>query len=203
MLDTSRRFYSVDSILQILRAMAAAKFNILHWHIVDDESFPMELKLLPNVTRNGAFRREEVYTHIQIKQIVEHAMRLAIRVVPEFDNPGHTRSVGLDPYFNDALLCFRDSNLYTVPGAYKINGTPHTSTLDPTNEKTYELLRGVFSEMNDLFPENMIHLGGDEVDQKCFDENPNIQNFMRYHQISDYGKLVVMHIEKARQLLAQ
>lgn len=198
MLDTSRNFYSVDSIMKILRSMAASKFNVLHWHIVDDESFPMELRHFPTVTQNGAFRKSEVYSVSTIKQIVNYAMKLAIRVVPEFDNPGHTRSVGLDPYFRDAVLCYGDTNDYEVPDAYVINGKPHTSTLDPTNEKTYELLSGVFSDMNDLFPEQMIHLGGDEVDESCFDENPNIQIFMRYHQVSNYSALVVMHITKAR-----
>ena len=63
MLDTARRYYSIDSIINLLNVMAAAKFNILHWHIVDDESFPLELKTsFPNLTFNGAFKEDEIYT---------------------------------------------------------------------------------------------------------------------------------------------
>jgi hexosaminidase len=113
-------------------------------------------------------------------------MRLGIRVVPEFDNPGHTRSIGMDPYFNEIVRCFNDVDKYTVPGAYKINGAPHTSTLDPSYEKTYELLTGIFKEMNNLFPDSLIHLGGDEVDTACFDENPNLKLWMTKHNIPDY-----------------
>lgn len=105
-------------------------------------------------------------------------MRLAIRIVPEFDNPGHTRSIGMDPYFREIVRCFNDVDGYTVPGAYRIEGVPHTSTLDPSYEKTYELLSGVFKEMGTLFPDSLIHLGGDEVDTTCFDENPNLKTWM-------------------------
>lgn len=68
MLDTSRHFYSLDSILQLIDAMAVAKFNVFHWHIVDDDSFPLELKQsFPNLTFNGAFTAEEVYTQSMVR----------------------------------------------------------------------------------------------------------------------------------------
>lgn len=60
----------------------------------------------------------------------------------------------------------------------------------------------MFKELNSLFPDFMIHLGGDEVDETCYDENPAIQTFMRYHAISNYSELVVMHMNKARQILS-
>ena len=120
MLDTARRFYSVDFIKDLLTGMAASKFNVLHWHIVEDESFPLELKTFPNITKNGAYRKEEVYTRAMVKSVIDYATQLAIRVVPEFDNPGHTRSIGFDPYFTEIVRCFKDWDLYTVPGGYEI-----------------------------------------------------------------------------------
>lgn len=203
MLDTARRFYKVSTILHLLDSMAVAKFNVLHWHIVDDQSFPMELKTsFPSITFNGAWSADQVYTQKQIKQIVDHAMRLGIRVVPEFDNPGHTRAVGMDPYFREIVRCFDDWEQYNVPAAYKIYGYPHTSTLDPSYEKTYELLSGVFKEMDKLFPESLIHLGGDEVDTKCFDENANLQTWMNQQGIANYSELVITYLAKARTLLS-
>lgn len=174
MLDTSRRFYSVASIKQILDSMAAAKFNVLHWHLVDDDSFPMELQSFPNVTRDAAFSADRVYTTAQMVDIVSYASQLAIRIIPEFDNPGHSRSIGLDPYFNEIIRCFNKDWPNTVPGAYKINGGPPTGVLDPSNQKTYDLIRGIFTDFNSIFPDNYIHLGGDEVFTSCFGENPNI-----------------------------
>jgi hexosaminidase len=120
MLDTARRFYSLQSILQMLDAMHIAKFNVFHWHLVEDESFPLELKIFQNAAKNGAFKKGETYTRDMVKQIVDHAQRLAIRVVPEFDNPGHSRAIGLDPYFTEIVRCFNKTDQYNLTNAYRI-----------------------------------------------------------------------------------
>jgi len=140
MLDTARRYYTVDSILQIMDAMHIAKFNVLHWHLVEDESFPLELKTFQNVHKNAAFKQGETYSRAQVKQIVDHAQRLAIRVVPEFDNPGHSRAIGLDPYFTEIVRCFNKTDVYTVKDGYDIKGTPLSAPLDPSMDKTYEYI---------------------------------------------------------------
>lgn len=139
MLDTSRHFYPVQTIKEILDSLAAAKFNAFHWHAVDDDSFPITLASFPNVTENGAFSAEEVYTVAMIKDVVDYASKLAIRVIPEFDNPGHLRAIGYA--LRDITLCFSKDWHSTVPGApYKINGGPPTGVLDPSKVESYELL---------------------------------------------------------------
>ena len=143
MLDTSRRFYSVDAIKQVLYAMNAAKFNVFHWHFADDDSFPVELNTYPNLTYHAAFSADRVYSVEQVKDIVNYASSLAIRVIPEFDNPGHARSIGLDPNFSEIIRCFNKDWANTVPGAYKINGGPPTGVLDPSYQKTYDLLQAI------------------------------------------------------------
>lgn len=105
MLDTSRHFFSVDGIKTVLDALALSKFNVLHWHIVDDDSFAMDSKSFPNLTFSGAFTKDNRYTRQMMKEVVDYAATLAIRVIPEFDNPGHVRAVSTDPYFNDIILC--------------------------------------------------------------------------------------------------
>ncbi len=140
MLDTARRFYPVENILRLLDSMAVAKFNVFHWHMVEDESFPIELKRFPAMWKNGAFKEGETYSRDQIRQIVDYAARLAIRVIPEFDNPGHSRAIGFDPYFTEIVRCFNKTNNYTVPNAYKIRGTPLSAPLDPSMERTYEAI---------------------------------------------------------------
>lgn len=110
MLDTARRFYPVDNIIRLLDTMAVAKFNVFHWHLVEDESFPVELKRFPAMWKNGGFIEGETYSRDQIKYIVDYATRLAIRVIPEFDNPGHSRAIGFDPYFTEVVRCFNVTN---------------------------------------------------------------------------------------------
>jgi hexosaminidase len=154
--------------------MAAAKFNVFHWHIVEDESFPLALNSFPTLSFYGGYQADQIYTREAVKQVIDYAHRYAIRVIPEFDNPGHTRSIGFDPYFKDIVRCFGNTDVYNLTGAYEINGSPDSSSLDPTYDKTYELIQGVYSELNELFPGLYIHLGGDEVDLSCYDENPKI-----------------------------
>jgi hexosaminidase len=140
MLDTARRFYPVDNILRLLDAMQVAKFNVFHWHLVEDESFPIELKTFPAMWKNGAFESDETYSHDDMKAIVERATRYGIRVIPEFDNPGHSRAVGFDPYFTEVVRCFNDTDRYNLKNAYEIKGTPLSAPLDPSMEKTYEAI---------------------------------------------------------------
>lgn len=202
MLDTSRRFYSVKMIKQIMDILAAAKFNVFHWHITDDDSFPWDIKSFPEVTRNGAFEKDQVYTQEMIKEIITYAESLALRVVPEFDNPGHVRAVGLDSYFNEIIRCFNTDFGSTIrPDKIRIIGGPPGGVLDPSYNKTYELLNGLLKDMNDTFPDNLVHLGGDEVETSCFDENPNITQFMTQNNITDYHGLVNYHMNKTRHLL--
>lgn len=100
--------------------MAASKFSVLHWHIVDDESFPLELPSFPTISQHAAYSAQEVYTKEMVLDIVTYAQKLGLRVIPEFDNPGHTRAIGYDPAFADIMRCFDKSWSYTVPGAYRI-----------------------------------------------------------------------------------
>lgn len=153
MLDTNRRYFSVDAIKQFLDAMALAKLNVFHWHLLDDDSFPMELESYPSISKTGAFAANQVYTKQMMQDVVAYAQNLAIRVIPEFDNPGHARSVGLDPAFIDIIRCFSREMPNNVPDAYKINGGPPTGVLDPSKDLSYELVKGIFTDMNTIFPD--------------------------------------------------
>jgi hexosaminidase len=103
-----------------------------------------------------------------VKEIVRYCESLGIRIIPEIDNPGHTRAIGNDPDFENITLCFQKDGPSTVPGAYMVKGGPPTGVLDPSNNKTYDLLRGIITDLNTSFPDSYIHLGGDEVKDSCF-----------------------------------
>ena len=92
MIDTSRHFYPTPVIFQHLDAMSYAKFNVLHWHIVDSISFPYESATFPEMSISGAYSPDHVYTQDDIKEVVEYALNRGIRVIPEFDTPGHVRA---------------------------------------------------------------------------------------------------------------
>ena len=88
-----------------------------------------------------------------MNEIQQYAQERAIRVIPEFDNPGHTRAIGLDPSLKDIVRCFNKDWPNTIPNAYKINGGPPTGVLDPSMDKTYDLLKAVFENFKQIFPD--------------------------------------------------
>lgn len=73
------------------------KLNVFHWHITDDESFPLYLESLPTMNQYGAYDAKLVFTKQDVKDIIDHATKNGIRVIPEVDSPAHARSWGLDP----------------------------------------------------------------------------------------------------------
>ncbi|XP_015931084.1 beta-hexosaminidase subunit alpha [Parasteatoda tepidariorum] len=178
LLDTSRHFVPVPHLLANLDAMASVKMNVFHWHIVDDQSFPYVSKTFPELSEKGSFNpKTHTYSQKEIAQIIEYARLRGIRVVAEFDSPGHTMSWGNGR--PDILTkCYTGSQW---------NG--NYGPLDPSNHDVYVFLKSLFSEIGTVFPENYVHLGGDEVSFKCWQSNPGIRSFMKAHNISTYAKL--------------
>lgn len=168
MIDSARHFQPVEVIKRNLDAMAAVKLNVLHWHLTDDQGFRVESKKLPELQQMGSDGL--FYTQEQIRDIVAYAAARGIRVMPEFDVPGHATS-----------WVVSHPEIASAPGPYKIERRPgiFDPTLDPTNEKTYRLLKVFFKEMASLFPDAYMHIGGDENEGKQWDANPKIQAFMK------------------------
>jgi hexosaminidase len=148
LLDTSRHFLPKDVILKHIETMAMTKLNVLHWHIVDDHSFPFQSSSFPNLTRAGAFAPSATYSHEDIRFIVEFAADRGIRVIPEIDIPGHTAS--------------------WMRGYPELLGRAK-SALDPTREKNYDFIESLLTEVRDVFKSDLfeglpvIHVGGDET----------------------------------------
>ncbi|XP_077491567.1 beta-hexosaminidase subunit alpha-like isoform X2 [Amblyomma americanum] len=168
LIDTSRHFLPLKSIIQTLDAMAYNKMNVLHWHVTDDQSFPYVSRTFPTLSEKGAFDPEtHVYKPADVQYIIDEAAVRGIRVMAEFDTPGHTRSWG-EAYPDLLTTCYNGP----VP-----NG--RLGPVDPTRNESYAFLAHFFAEVARVFPDQYVHLGGDEVDFLCWMSNPNVTSFMR------------------------
>ncbi len=174
MIDSSRHFQPMEVLKRNLDAMAAVKLNVLHWHLTEDQGFRVESKKFPELHQMGS--DGNFYTQIEIKEIINYAAERGIRVMPEFDMPGHATA-----------WLVSHPEIGSAPGPYKIERQPgiFDPTLDPTNEKTYKLLEVFFTEMSALFPDAYMHIGGDENEGKQWNANQNIQAFMKKNNIKD------------------
>ncbi|MFC2109141.1 beta-N-acetylhexosaminidase [Bacteroidota bacterium] len=168
MIDVARHFQPIAVLKRNLEAMAAVKMNVFHWHLTDDQGFRIEINSYPKLHELGSDGL--YYTKEQIKELVQFASDRGIRVVPEIDVPGHATAI-LTAY---PEIASKD----TVYSIERYSGI-FDATLDPTNEKTYEILEGVFGELSELFPDKYVHIGGDENEGKHWDENRTIQKFKK------------------------
>ena len=192
LLDTSRHFFSVDTIKRQLDAMAAAKYNIFHWHLTDDQGWRFESKTFPKLHRLAS--DGEYYTHKQIREIVRYAQARGIQVLPEIDMPGHASAIAV-----------AYPELMSAPGPYAMEYRwgVHKPTLNPANEKVYEFVDGLVAELTDLFPFEYIHIGGDEVDQEHWNSNATIQTFMQEHKLKDHRDLQAYFNQRVQRILHQ
>ena len=168
MLDVSRHFEPVSAVERTLDAMAVAKLNVFHWHLSDDQGFRAESKKFPKLTEVSS--EGEFYTQDQMREVVAYARARGIRVVPEFDMPGHGSSW---------ILAYPElsagAKLEKLPVVY---GWP-TAVLDPTRESTYKFINTLVEEMGTIFPDEYFHIGGDEVEGEKWTSNPEVAAFMK------------------------
>ena len=166
LIDVCRHWQPIEVIKRNLDGMAAVKLNVLHFHLSEDQGFRVESKVFPELTAKGS--DGDYFTQQQIREIIQYADDRGIRVVPEFDMPGHAT----------ALLTARP-DLASAPGPYEIERKfgVFNPTIDPTRESTYAIMEKFWGEMAALFPDEYMHIGGDENNGKQWNANPRIQAF--------------------------
>ena len=178
LIDVSRHWEPVEVIERNLDAMSMVKLNVLHWHLSDDQGFRVESRIHPELQRRGS--DGAYYTQSDIREVVAYARDRGIRVVPEFDMPGHTTSwfAGYPRYAS-------------APGPYSIERRfgVFDAVFDPTREEVYRFIDSFIGEMSSLFPDSYWHIGGDEVNGKQWSASARIQRFMKRRKLADNAAL--------------
>jgi hexosaminidase len=192
MIDCGRHFMPVDVIKRNLDGMAALKLNVFHWHLSENQGFRVESKKFPKLQEMGSDGL--YYTQDQVRDVIAYARDRGIRVVPEFDMPGHSTAwfVGYP-------------DLASAPGPYAIERKwgVFDPAMDPTRESTYKFLDKFIGEMASLFPDKFFHIGGDEVNGKQWDANPKIQEFMRAHDLKNNPDLQAYFNSRIEKIVAK
>ncbi len=174
LIDVARHWMPMDVLKRNLDVMAAVKLNVLHLHLTEDQGFRIESKRYPRLHEMGS--DGHYFTQVEMKDLIAYAAARGIRVVPEFDMPGHSTSW---------LVGYPE--LGSAPGPYSIERTwgVMQPALDPTREEVYKFLDGFLGEMAALFPDAYLHIGGDENEGKQWMANERITAFMKQHSLAD------------------
>ena len=190
MMDVARHWMPVEVVERNIDAAAAVKLNVFHWHLSDDQGFRVESKRFPKLHQEGSDGL--YYTQDEVRAVVEYARDRGIRVVPEFDIPGHTQAW---------LVGYPE--LGSAPGPYEIgrHWGVFENVLDPSKEETYTFLDGFFEEMTALFPDPYFHIGGDEVVAKQWTSSAHIQAFARQNNLKDAHAIQAYFNQRVQKLL--
>jgi hexosaminidase len=192
MIDVSRHFVPLDVLKRNIDGMEAVKMNVFHWHLSENQGFRIESKKFPKLHEMGSDNM--FYTQDEARDLIAYAKDRGIRVVPEFDMPGHNTAwfVGYP-------------ELASGPGPYGIERRwgIFDPAMDPTNEKLYKFLDELIAEMAKLFPDHYFHIGGDEVNGKQWDANPKIQEFMKSHNLKNNEALQAYFSARVQKLVTK
>ncbi|MFP5262839.1 MAG: beta-N-acetylhexosaminidase [Blastocatellia bacterium] len=190
LIDVGRHYEPMEVLKRNLDAMAAVKLNVLHWHLTEDQGFRLESKRYPRLHQMGSDGL--YYTQEQVREVINYARERGIRVMPEFDMPGHATS-----------WLVAHPELGSAPGPYAIERKAgiFDPAFDPTREELYKFLEGFFTEVARLFPDEYIHIGGDENEGRQWARNAQIQAFMKARGINDNHALQAYFNQRVLKIL--
>lgn len=225
MLDVSRHFFTKKEVMEMIDDMAKYKYNLLHFHLTDDQGWRIEIKAYPKLTEVGAWNVKKegqfhafskpgpdeprnyggFYTQEDIKELVKYAKERYVDILPEIDVPGHSMA---------AVASYPD--LSCTPGTYVVNsgdgfmdwnaGGKFTARIDntlcPANEKVYTFLDKVFEEVAGLFPFEYIHMGGDECAKNFWEKSQQIKELMVREKLKDMHEVQSYFVGRVSKIVA-
>jgi hexosaminidase len=192
MIDSGRNYLSKAKIHEQIDGMALSKLNVLHWHIVDAQSWPVEIEAFPQMTKD-AYSPREVYTHDTLREVIAYASARGVRILPEIDMPGHASS-GWKQVDKSMLACI-DSWWSNDVWATHTAVEPNPGQLDILNNKTYEVTGKIYKELAGIFPDTWFHIGGDELHMNCYNFSSLVRDF--FDSGKTMGDLVQYWIDHA------
>jgi hexosaminidase len=192
MIDVARHFAPVEVLKRNLDGMEAVKLNVFHWHLSENQGFRAESKKFPKLQSEGS--DGEFYTQDEMRDVIAYARDRGIRVVPEFDMPGHSTA-----WFVGHPELASGSGPYQIERRWGV----FDPAMDPTSDKTYKFLNELIGEMAKLFPDLFFHIGGDEVNGKEWDANPKIQAYMKTHGIKNNEALQAYFSQRVQELVVK
>ena len=188
MLDPARRFLSLDALLPTLDAMALCKLNVLHLHLTDDQGFRFQSHAYPKLAS------AESYSHDELRTLVAAASDRGIRVIPELDMPGHVTSW---------LCAYPEWGPQRVAVAPSSRFGPHEAVLNPIDPVVLNAIDALIGELTDIFPDQFIHLGGDEVNPTWWNQSPEIAAYMADLGLPDPTALQAHFMARAAEFAAR
>jgi len=192
MIDVSRHFIPLEVIKRNLDGLAAVKMNVFHWHLSDNQGFRVESKKFPKLQEMGSDGL--YYTQEEIKDVIAYAADRGIRVVPEFDMPGHSTA-----WFVGYPEIASGSGPYQIERRWGVLDP----AMNPAEDRTYKFLDEFIAEMAKLFPDRYFHVGGDEVNGEEWNANPKIQQFMRAHGIKNDADLQAHFNQRVQAIVSK
>ena len=192
LVDSSRHFEPVAVIKRTLDAMEVVKLNVFHWHLIDDQGVRVESRAFPKLATVGS--DGQFYTQQQIREVIAYANDRGIRVVPEFEMPGHSTAW---------LYAYPELSSGTPPAGIRAEFGIAPYAMDPTREETYQFLDRFLTEMVPLFPDAYIHIGGDETSAPDWKSSPRILAYMQSHNLKDSAALQAYFNQRVLKILTR
>eukprot|EP00043_Microstomoeca_roanoka_P007687 m.74253 g.74253 ORF g.74253 m.74253 type:complete len:567 (-) comp13931_c3_seq1:332-2032(-) len=178
LIDVARTFLPVSVIENIIDGLMYSKMNVLHIHLTDSQSFPVQLQKNPEITFYGAFSADKVYSQQDLRNIVAYGLQRGVRVYPEMDSPGHTRALGLAPSLSDIVSCANVADWGTCCNE------PPCGQLNIASTHMMDVLRNVTQELTSLFDDEYFHVGYDEINFNCWAQDASIQAYLKTHNMT-------------------
>ncbi|KAF2641459.1 putative beta-N-acetylhexosaminidase naga [Massarina eburnea CBS 473.64] len=188
MIDSGRNYISKNKILEQIDGMALSKLNVLHWHMVDAQSWAVELESYPNMV-DDSYSENEVYSKDTMTAIIDYAAARGVRILPEIDMPGHA-NMGWRQIDESMLVC---TDSWWADDATAVE--PGPGQLDILHNKTYEVTAQVYKEVASIFPDNWFHIGGDELHVNCYNFSSKARDF--FASGKTMGDLTQVWVDKA------
>ncbi|KAH8655471.1 N-acetylglucosaminidase [Xylariales sp. PMI_506] len=194
MIDTARNFISLGKIYEQIDGLALSKMNILHWHITDAQSWPIQLAAYPEATED-AYSPSQIYSAQDVETVLAYARARGVRVIPEIDMPGHSSSGWKQ--IDESIVTCQDSWWSNDNWPLHTAVEPNPGQLDILNPKTYDVVQTLYSELSHRFTDNFFHVGGDELQTGCFNFSSLIRDWFAEDSSRTYFNLTQYWLDHA------